>query len=127
LSEAVSMCRSAFSPGAYRHFAMSGDFYLLTFATIVGYFVFEWGRSLFLSWRLRYRQATTEVARVTESLSPASLRTLPVMLGGLFDFFGARVWWWLAPAVSIVVVFMGLAIYQERAVIAVTPFIYTLF
>jgi hypothetical protein len=48
-------------------------------------------------------------------------------MGALFEFFGARLWWWLAPTVSIVMVFMGLAIYQHRAVVAITPFIYTLF
>jgi alginate O-acetyltransferase complex protein AlgI len=127
LSEALSMCGAAFSPSAYRHFAMPRDFYILTSAIVVGYFAFEWGRSSFLSWRLRQRQAMTEVAWRAESLSPVSLKSLAVIMGALVDFFGARLWWWFAPAVSILVVFTGLALYKQRAVIAVTPFIYTLF
>src|SRR6266498_2002672 len=127
LSEAVSMCRSAFSPSAYRHFAMPRDFYFLMTAIIIGYFAFEWGRSLFRSWQVRYRQAMTEVALPAESLSPVSLRSLTLIMGALFDFFGARLWWWFAPAVSVLMVFMGLAIYKQRAIITVTPFIYTLF
>src|SRR5712692_10325054 len=69
LSETLSMCRSAFSPGAYRHFAMPRNFYILTSAIVVGYFVFEAGRSLFLSWRLRYRQAVSQGTLPAEGLS----------------------------------------------------------
>ncbi len=127
LSEAVSMGRSAFSPSAYRHFAMPHELYVLTTVIVVGYFVFEWGRASILAWRLRYRQATTQVTRPAASLLPAGSRSLTLSMGALFEFLGAKLWWWLAPAVSILVVFMGLAIYQQRAVVAATPFIYTLF
>src|SRR5262245_10620133 len=99
LSEAVSMCRSAFSPSAYRYFAMPLDFYILTSAIVVGYFAFEWGRSLFLSWRLSYTRATTAPARSAASLSSVTSKSLTLTMGALFDFFGARLWWWLAPAV----------------------------
>ena len=125
LSEAVSMCSAAFSPDAYRHFAMPRNFYILTSAIVVGYFAFEAGQSLLLSWRLRYRQALSGGTLPAEGLSPVGSFTF--IMGALVDFFGARLWWWLAPAVSILILFVGLAIYKQSAVITVTPFIYTFF
>jgi alginate O-acetyltransferase complex protein AlgI len=127
LNEAVSMGRSVFSPSAYRHFAMPRDFYMLTSAIIIGYFVWEWGWSLLLSWQLRYRQAMTELAQPTERLPLVSWRRLTLIFGALFEFLGSRLWWWFAPAVAILTALVGLVIYQEKAAIPVTPFIYTLF
>ena len=125
LSEAVSMCSTAFSPGAYRHFAMPRSFYILTPALVIGYFALEAGQSLLLSWRLRYRQALSERTLAAQALSPAG--NFALIMGASVDFFGARLWWWFAPVVSILMVFAGLAMYKQSAVIAVTPFIYTLF
>jgi len=48
-------------------------------------------------------------------------------MGAFSHFLSATLWWWLAPVVSILVLFAGLAIYKQSAVIAITPFIYTLF
>ena len=127
LSEAVSMGRLAFSPSAYRHFAMPRDFYILTSVVIVGYFVFEAGRAVFSTWRLRYRQALAQVPPPFGGLSPVRLSRPTVFMGALFDFFGATLWWWLGPAVSILMLLTGLAIYQQNAVITTSPFIYTLF
>jgi Family of unknown function (DUF5989) len=45
----------------------------------------------------------------------------------LFDFFTERLWWWLAPALTILAFWVVLVIHTRRAVIAVTPFMYTLF
>jgi len=50
-----------------------------------------------------------------------------LIIGALFDFFTGRLWWWFAPALSVLVFLVGLVIYTREAVIAVTPFIYTLF
>jgi alginate O-acetyltransferase complex protein AlgI len=125
LSEAVAMCRAAFSPGAYRHFAMPRSFYILTASIAAGYFALGAGRSLLLSWRRRYRQAMSEGAFATGGPSP--VRNFPLIVGAVLDFFGARLWWWFAPAVSILMVFAGVALYRQSAVIPVTPFIYTLF
>jgi len=125
LSEAVAMCSTAFSPDAYRHFAMPRSFYILTPALVIGYFALEAGQSLLLSWRLRYRQALSERTLAAQALSPAG--NFALIMGAFVDFFGARLWWWFAPVVSILMVFAGLAMYKQSAVIAVTPFIYTLF
>jgi alginate O-acetyltransferase complex protein AlgI len=122
LSQALSMFRAVFSPGAYRQFAMPRNFYILTFAVAAGYFVFTTGYSLLLSWRVQFRNAVSQRTEPAEGLWPVKL-----IIGALFDFFAARLWWWLAPAFSILAVFAALAIDQQRAVITVTPFIYTLF
>ena len=47
--------------------------------------------------------------------------------GGLIDFFGQRLWWWLGPALLTLAVFVLLASYEQSVVLQVTPFIYTLF
>jgi hypothetical protein len=125
MSEAVSMWITAFSPSAYGHFAMPRSFYPLTSIIVVGYFAFEAGHSLLLSSRLRYRQALGEGTLATNGLWPPT--NFSLMMGAFFDFFAARLWWWFAPAVLILMVFAGLAMYKQSAVIAVTPFIYTLF
>ena len=124
LTEALAMLGSVVSPGAYLRFAMPHSFYLLTAAIAVSYFVFAAGRSLLLSWRTRY---TETLGRSTQSELGSRPADLTLTTGGLVDFFAVRLWWWFAPAVLILTVFAGLAIYKQRAVIAVTPFIYTLF
>jgi alginate O-acetyltransferase complex protein AlgI len=126
LGEAVSMGRSALSPNAYRYFVMPREFYILTSAIIIGYFVSEAARALFLSWRLRYRQALS-IGFPAAGVSPLRLGSVSLMMGALLDFLGSRLWWWLAPAVSILTLFAGLAISKQGAVISVSPFIYTLF
>src|SRR5438132_3140693 len=125
LSEAVSMCSTAFSPGAYRQFAMPRSFDILTPALVIGYFALEAGQSLLLSWRLRYRQALSERTLAAQARSPAG--NFALIMGASVDFFGARLWWWFATVVSILTVCSGLAMFEQCAVIAVTPFIYTLF
>jgi hypothetical protein len=116
LNVAFSMFRSILSPKAYLHSAMPRNFYILTSAIVIGYFVYEAGNSLLLSWRVRYRTAIGE-----------STTNLPLKIGALVDFFAERLWWWFAPAVLILTLFVGVAIYEQSVVITVTPFIYTLF
>jgi hypothetical protein len=50
-----------------------------------------------------------------------------MVIGAILNFLTERLWWWLGPAVSIVVFLAGVVMYSREAVIAVTPFIYTLF
>ena len=127
LTEALSMFRSVFSPGAYLHFAMPRNFYILTLAMPIGYFVFTAGHSLLRSCRALYRNAMSERSEPAEGLWAVNLTSLTLIIGALVDFFAARLWWWFAPALSILAVFIGVAIYTQKAVITVTPFIYTLF
>ncbi len=124
LTQAASMVRLVVSPDAYRRFAMPRSFYLLTLTVGLGYFMIIGGQLLLLSWRARYLTAIPELAAPPDAVSPAGFT---VMIGALVEFTAARLWWWLAPACSIVALFVGLAIYKESLVIAVTPFIYTLF
>src|SRR5262249_5887104 len=124
LAEALAMLGSVVSPGAYLRFAMPRNFYVLTAAIAVSYFGFAAARSLLLSCRARY---TDTLSRVGQSAVGAWPIDLTRTTGGVVDFFAVRLWWWFAPAVLILTVFAGLAIYKQSAVIAVTPFIYTLF
>ena len=121
------MLRAVFTPAAYGRFAMPRNFYILTSTIAVGYFVVTAGHSLLLSWRARYSEAMSTRREPAEGLWPASLTGVTLIIGALFDFFTGRLWWWFAPVLSILAVFVGLAIYNESGVIAVTPFIYTLF
>ena len=76
-------------------------------------------------------QHNMAVAKVNELKSSGqwlvTVANFTLIIGALFDFFTERLWWWLAPALFILAVFVGLVIHTHSAVIAVTPFIYTLF
>jgi len=127
LSEALSMFRSVFSPSAYQHFAMPRNFYMLILVFAIGYFIVTAGHSVLLSWAARYRKAMSERTEPAEGLWAMNFTRLTLIIGALVDFFAVRLWWWLAPALSILAVFVGVAIYAQKGVITVTPFIYTLF
>ena len=128
LTQAWTMLRAVFTPAAYGHFAMPRSFYILTSTIAVGYFVVTAGHSLLLSWRARYREAMSERRELAEGKWPVTVaNNFTLIIGALFDFFTGRLWWWLAPALSILVFWVGLVIHTKRTAIAVTPFIYTLF
>jgi len=127
LTQAWTMLRAVFTPAAYRHFAMPHNFYMLTSTIAVGYFIVTAGNALLLSWRARYSEAMSERREPAEGKWPVPIANFPLIIGALFDFFTERLWWWLAPALSILALLVGLVIHTRRAVIAVTPFMYTLF
>jgi hypothetical protein len=127
LTQAWMMLKAVVTPAAYGHFAMPRSFYLLTSTVAVGYFVITAGHSLLISWRARYREAMSERREPTGDKWPVPAANVTLTIGAMFDFFTGRLWWWFAPALSILAVFVGLVIYTREAVIAVTPFIYTLF
>src|SRR5438067_1978830 len=126
LTQVWTMLSAVFTPAAYGRFAMPRNFYILTSTIAVGYFVVTAGHSLLLSWRARYSEAMSTRREPAEGLWPVAVANFTFIIGALFDFFAARLWWWVAPVLSILAVFVGLAIYNESGVIAVTPFIYTL-
>jgi alginate O-acetyltransferase complex protein AlgI len=127
LTQAWMMLRAVFTPAAYGHFAMPSSFYLLTSTIAVGYFVVTAGHSLLLSWRPRYSEAISERRELAAGKWSVTVATLTFIIGVLFDFFTERLWWWLAPALTILAFWVVLVIHTRRAVIAVTPFMYTLF
>jgi hypothetical protein len=127
LTQAWTMLRAVFTPAAYGHFAMPRSFYMLTSTMAMGYFVVTAGCSLLLSWRARYSAAMSEYREPVERQWPVSVADCTFLIGALCDFFTERLWWWLAPALTILAFWVGLVIYTQRAVIAVTPFMYTLF
>jgi hypothetical protein len=105
---------------------MPRSFYMLTVIVAVGYFSVMAGHPLMFSLRARYREATSEHREPSGGgLVPAA--SFSLRIGGVFDFCSRRLWWWLAPALSILAMLIGLVVYTREAVIAVTPFIYTLF
>jgi alginate O-acetyltransferase complex protein AlgI len=127
LTQAFSMLGSVFSLRAYRHFGMPRDFYTLTVTIVCGYFVLTAGQSLLVFCQARYRMAMSQGRRPVWDLRQVNWSQLPLIVGALHDFFALRLWWWLAPAVVSLTVFVGLAMYTQRITIPVTPFIYTLF
>jgi alginate O-acetyltransferase complex protein AlgI len=118
-TQAWAMLSAVFTPAAYGHFAMPRHFYTLTSTIAVGYFVVTAGYALLLSWRARYHEA------MSKRREPAAHFTL--ILGAVVDFLTERLWWWLAPALSMLAFLVVLVMHTRRAVIAVTPAIYTLF
>ena len=127
LTQAWTMLSAVFTPAAYGRFAMPRTFYMLMSTMAIGYFVVTAGHALLLSWRARYREAMREGRESAEGKWPVTVTNFPLMIGALFDFFTGRLWWWLAPALSIVALLVGLVMYTRNAVIAVTPFMYALF
>jgi hypothetical protein len=77
--------------------------------------------------RARYRQASSESREHIEGVWPVAVANFTLIIGALFDFVTWRLWWWFAPALSILAFWVGLVVYTRGGVIAVTPFIYTLF
>src|SRR5437660_3582034 len=124
LTQVWTMLRAVFTPAAYRRFAMSRHFYILTSTIVVGYFVVTAGHALLLSWRARYREAMSERRAPAEGQWLVTAAHFTLIIGALCDFFTGRLWWWLAPALSILAILVGLVIHTRRAVIAVTPAIY---
>ncbi len=127
LTQAWTMLRAVVTPAAYGNFAMPRSIYVLTLAMAVGYFAVTAGHSLLLSWRARYREAMSERKEPIGGKWPVPVSNFALMMGGLFEFFSGRLWWWFAPALSVLALLVGLVMYTRDAVIAVTPFIYTLF
>jgi alginate O-acetyltransferase complex protein AlgI len=127
LTQAWTMLRAVFTAAAYGHFAMPRSFYMLTSTIAVGYFVVTAGHSLLLSWRARYSEAISERREFAEGKWPVTVANFTLIIGALFDFFTERLWWWLAPALTLLAFWVVLVIHTRRAVFAVTPFMYTLF
>ena len=127
LTQVWTMLSAVLTPAAYMRFAMPRSFYMLTSTIAVGYFVVTAGHALLLSWRARYNAAMSERRESAESKWPVSVADFTLHIGALLDFFTERLWWWLAPALSILAFLAGLVIHTRRAVVAVTPFMYTLF
>jgi hypothetical protein len=127
LTQAWTMLRAVFTPAAYGHFAMPRNFYMLMFTIAVGYFVVTAGYALLLSWRARYSEARSERREPAEGKWAVSVANFTLLIGALCDLFTERLWWWLAPVLTILAFWVGLVMYTQRAAIAVTPFMYTLF
>jgi len=121
LAEALSMFGTVFNPAAYGHLGMPRNFYILILITIAAYFAYDGAHSILMSWAGAYK-ATSSGAWPVRGLEGLRLNA-----GGLFNFFDNTLWWWFAPTVAILTAFVGIAMYQQSAVISVTPFIYTLF
>jgi alginate O-acetyltransferase complex protein AlgI len=127
LTQVWTMLRAVFTPAAYGHFALPRNFYMLTSTIVIGYFVVIAGHALLHSWRARYREAMSQRREAVEGKWPVTVANLTLIIGALFDFFTERLWWWLAPALSVLAFLVVLVVHTRRAVIAVTPAIYALF
>jgi hypothetical protein len=128
LTQAWTMLRALLTPAAYERFALPPNFYILTSTIVVGYFVATAGSSLLLSWRARYREAISEHRELAAGRWPARLAdNSKLIIGALSNYFAEKLWWWLAPALSVLAFWIVLVIQTRRTAIAVTPFIYTLF
>jgi alginate O-acetyltransferase complex protein AlgI len=127
LSHAAAMLRPVFTPGAYGHFAMPRSFYALTIGMAVAYFACV-GAGAALAWlRTRYRDAERDRAAHWAVVPTLRVRAAPTIVGGVVDFLSTTLWWWLGPALCVLGLWIALAISAQRAVLSVTPFIYTLF
>ncbi|HVH28483.1 MAG TPA: DUF5989 family protein [Vicinamibacterales bacterium] len=110
LAQAIEMSRAVFAPGSYSDLSMPLTFYAVTSAIVMGYAMYHAGEALLARWR---------VANAPDGLHAVAIE--------LMDFVLARRWWWLAPAMVVVALFVGLAIGDLKPAAPATPFMYTLF
>jgi alginate O-acetyltransferase complex protein AlgI len=127
LTQAWTMLSAVCTPGAYRHFAMPRHFYVLTCTMAIGYFVVTAGQALLLSWSARSREAMSERREPAVGKWPVAVADFTVVIGAVCNFLTERLWWWLVPVLTMVAFWVVLVMHTRRAVIAVTPFMYTLF
>jgi D-alanyl-lipoteichoic acid acyltransferase DltB (MBOAT superfamily) len=127
LAQAWAMSVALFTPESYGRFAMPRSFYALTLTMAVGYFVVIAAQSLLLTWRARYTEALSRRGETAEAPWRIAVAAPTLIIGAVFDFLAARLWWWFVPALTILACWTALVIHTRRTVIAVTPFIYTLF
>jgi membrane glycosyltransferase len=93
----------------------------------VGYFVVTAGYALLRSWSARSREALSAQREPVAGQGPVAVADVPVVIGTLVNCFTERLWWWLAPVLTMVAFWVVFVMYTRRAGIAVTPFMYTLF
>lgn len=127
LTQAWTMLGTIVTPVAYGHFAMPRSFYALIVLSAVGYFGVIVGQSILLAWRERYRVGQDEQGVQTAAARFGFIGNCTVAIGGVCEFLVTTLWWWFAPALSVLAAYVGLVIYTRESVIAITPFIYTLF
>ena len=103
--------------------ALPQRFYMITAAIVFGYL----GT---LGWKqpsLTGGHVSQHLQRLLKVAARRRWSTWPVFRWILLEFSAARRWWWLAPALVVVGVFVGLALLQQGAAVRTTPFVYTLF
>ena len=110
LAQAMKMSRAVFALGSYSDFSMPLTFYVVTSAIVVGYAMYHAGEALLARWRV--------------ANAPGGLHVVAIEL---MDFVLARRWWWLAPAMVVVALFVGVAIGDLKPGSPATPFMYILF
>ena len=126
LNTAFSMLKSVFSPSAYLHLAMPSSFYMLTAFVVIAYFSYEGLGTLLAHWRTRYSEELKDVPPLVLRRRFVESST-GVIAFELFEFFAHRMWWWLTPAIFVLTFFISLAMLDRSSVIAITPFMYTIF
>jgi alginate O-acetyltransferase complex protein AlgI len=128
LSQALSMFRTLFSPTAYTRLSMPLRFYVVVAILVIGYFVYEAASSTLATWGALYKaKLSTSPKALPSGVRETNVIGLRLNAGGLFNFFADRFWWWFAPAVAVLAVFVAIATYRQSGAVSVTPFIYTLF
>jgi alginate O-acetyltransferase complex protein AlgI len=123
VAQARRMLSALWAPGSYVAPALPSTFYLLTTATVIGYFAYVMVGSTVPRWRARDAEWRAG-ENIDLAKQPASMGVVALEL---INFAAARRWWWLAPVIIVIAVFGGLAIVDQPVVVPTTPFMYTLF
>jgi alginate O-acetyltransferase complex protein AlgI len=126
LNEALSMFGSVFSPSHYVHLAMPSSFYMLIPFVVFAYLTYEGLGTSLARWRARYREELSVVPQVILGDRPVN-SSAAVIAFELVEFFVHRMWWWLAPMIFVLTLFISLAMLNRSSVVSVTPFMYTVF
>jgi membrane glycosyltransferase len=105
---------------------MPRRFYMVTSFVVIAYFTYEGLGTILAHWRVRYREERSDVPPAIFRIRPVE-SSAGVLAVELFEFFAHRMWWWLTPTIFVLTLFISLAMLNRSSVIAVTPFMYTIF
>lgn len=114
IRQAFAMLRAIGSLGSYRHLTLDHSFYLMTFLAAAGYFGVIGGGVLL--------DRLGEAARSWARSAPSVLRT---RLGNLLGALADERWVWIAPAVLVLALYLGVIFKPGQA--ETGPVMYALF
>jgi len=127
LSQAGRMFGALLALGSYGRLSLPRTFYATTAAIVLGWVLFHVAEALLARWRAAQAnlRADADSRTVTKGArEPASLNVLALEL---VDTAAGQKWWWLAPMMIVLALFIGVAINDLKPGAPATPTMYTLF
>ena len=126
LGQALAMLRALLAPRSYApaHATLPYEYFLLVVLVAVSYFACAGMGQLLAVWQSRYRSRFEERLETMSSQLAGSAFIKRALISTEATLEQQK-WWWLTPALGMLLMITGLSVFGESSSIA--PFIYTLF